>query len=153
VFDPPHADPRYRYQTDQSLIAVGSGGVLGRGLTQGTQGRLGFLPFAHSDFIGAVVAEETGAVGVVIMIRLYLILLLRLLAIARAARDRAGAMMIVGFVALLVFHITCNLGMVVGLMPVMGIPLPLMSQGGTALLVTFAGVGLALSVRSRRFVN
>ena len=154
VLDPEKADPKgYGYQTIQSMIAVGSGGTLGKGVAQGTQGRLGFLPYAYSDFIGAVVAEETGFAGVCLMMVLYLIWIWRLIAIARNARDRTGALMIMGFVALITFHIACNLGMVVGLLPIMGIPLPLMSAGGTAVLAMFAGVGLALSVRFRRFVN
>jgi rod shape determining protein RodA len=154
VIEPDKVDPRgFGYQTIQSVIAVGSGGPFGKGLSNGTQGRLGFLPYAYSDFIGAAVAEETGLTGVLVMMSLYLILLWRLIAIARAARDRGGALMIMGFVGLLAFHIACNLGMVVGIMPTIGIPLPLMSQGGTAVLAIFTGIGLALSVRLRRFVN
>jgi rod shape determining protein RodA len=154
VFHPEEADPKgYGYQTIQSMIAVGSGGTLGKGVAQGTQGRLGFLPYAYSDFIGAVVAEETGFTGVCVMMALYLIWIWRLITVARGSRDRTGSLMIMGFVALITFHIACNLGMVVGLLPIMGIPLPLMSAGGTAVLAMFAGVGLALSVRFRRFVN
>ena len=116
VLNPEKADPRgYGYQTIQSMIAVGSGGMLGKGVAQGTQGRLGFLPYAYSDFIGAVVAEETGFAGVCLMMVLYLVFIWRMIAIARNARDRTGAMMIMGFVALITFHIVCNLGMVVGL--------------------------------------
>jgi len=154
VLNPEGADPRgYAYQTIQSMIAVGSGGVMGKGVGSGTQGKLGFLPYAYSDFIGAVVAEETGFAGVMLMLVLYLVLIWRMASIARGSRDRPGALMIMAFVALILFHIVCNLGMVVGLMPVMGIPLPLMSYGGTAVMSIFMGVGLALSVRMRRFVN
>jgi rod shape determining protein RodA len=154
IIDPEKADPRgYGYQTIQSMVAVGSGGVLGKGIGQGTQGKLGFLPYAYSDFIGAVVAEETGFVGVLLMMVLYLTLIYRLVRIAQGSRDRAGSLMVMGLVALVTFHIACNLGMVVGLMPIMGIPLPLMSAGGTAVITIFAGVGLALSVRLKRFVN
>ncbi|HYP27868.1 MAG TPA: rod shape-determining protein RodA [Blastocatellia bacterium] len=154
VLKPEEADPRgYGYQTIQSMIAVGSGGVVGKGVGGGTQGKLGFLPYAYSDFIGAVVAEETGLVGIFLMLGLYLLLIWRMASIARGSRDRPGALMIMAFVALILFHIVCNLGMVVGLMPVMGIPLPLMSYGGTAVMSVFMGVGLALSVRMRRFVN
>jgi rod shape determining protein RodA len=154
VLEPDKVDPRgFGYQTIQSVIAVGSGGPFGKGLSNGTQGRLGFLPYAYSDFIGAAIAEETGLVGVLFLISLYLLLIWRLIAVARVARDRAGALMIMGLVGLLTFHIACNLGMVVGLMPTIGIPLPLMSQGGTAVLSIFIGIGLALSVRLRRFVN
>ncbi|HUK91100.1 MAG TPA: FtsW/RodA/SpoVE family cell cycle protein [Blastocatellia bacterium] len=154
VIEPDKVDPRgFGYQTIQSVIAVGSGGALGKGLSNGTQGRLGFLPYAYSDFIGAALAEETGLAGILFLMLLYLLLIWRLIAVARVARDRAGALMIMGLVGLLTFHIACNLGMVVGLMPTIGIPLPLMSQGGTAVLSIFAGIGLALSVRVKRFVN
>jgi rod shape determining protein RodA len=154
ILHPEKADPRgYGYQTVQSVIAVGSGGMLGKGLGEGTQGQLGFVPFAWSDFVGAVVAEETGFAGVLLMMCVYLIFIWRLVHIAMGSRDRAGALMIMGFVSLITFHILTNLGMVVGLLPIMGIPLPLMSYGGTAVMSMFAGVGLALSVRMRRFVN
>lgn len=154
IIHPEEADPKgYGYQTIQSVIAVGSGGVLGKGIGQGTQGRLGFLPFAWTDFIAAVIAEETGLIGVLLMMVLYLVLIWRLIAVAKASRERAGSLIVMGFVGLIAFHILCNLGMVVALMPIMGIPLPLMSYGGTAVMAMFIGVGLALSVRMRRFVN
>jgi rod shape determining protein RodA len=135
------------------VIAVGSGGVLGKGIGHGTQGKLGFLPFAWTDFIAAVIAEETGLVGILLMMVLYLLLIWRLIAVAKASRERAGSLIVMGFVGLIAFHILCNLGMVVAMMPIMGIPLPLMSYGGTAVMAMFIGVGLALSVRMRRFVN
>src|SRR5205085_2493415 len=154
IIHPEKADPKgYAYQTIQSVIAVGSGGPLGKGLGQSTQGKLGFLPFAWTDFIAAVIAEELGFAGILLMMALYLIFIWRMVAVAVGSRDRAGALMIMGFVALIGFHILCNLGMVVGLMPIMGIPLPLMSSGGTAVISMFMGVGLALGVRLRRFVN
>src|SRR5215216_1817237 len=154
ILHPEKADPRgYAYQTIQSVVAVGSGGVLGKGVGHGTQGKLGFLPFAWTDFIAAVIAEEMGLVGIILMMVLYLIFIWRLISVAKGSRDRAGALMIMGFVSLIAFHILCNLGMVVALMPIMGIPLPLMSSGGTAVMAMFIGVGLALSVRLRRFVN
>ena len=154
IIHPEQADPKgFGYQTVQSVIAVGSGGVLGKGLGQGTQGKLGFLPFAWTDFIAAVIAEETGLVGVLLMMCLYLLLIWRLIAVAKASRERAGSLLVMGFVGLITFHILCNLGMVVAILPIMGIPLPLMSYGGTAVMAMFMGVGLALSVRMRRFVN
>lgn len=154
VLNPEEADPKgYGYQTIQSMVAVGSGGVMGKGIGDGTQGTLGFLPYAYSDFIAAVTAEETGFLGIMFVLMLYLIMIWRLITIARGARDRAGALMVMAFVALITFHIVCNLGMVVGLMPIMGIPLPLMSAGGWSVMSMFACVGLALSVRMRRFVN
>jgi rod shape determining protein RodA len=154
VIKPSQVDPRgFGWQTIQSVIAVGSGGPAGKGVNNGTQGRLGFLPNAWSDFIGATLAEETGLVGVLFMMALYLALLWRLFSIAESARDPAGALMVTGLIGLMAFHIACNLGMVVGLMPIMGIPLPLVSQGGTSVIAIFAGLGLALSVRLHRFVN
>jgi rod shape determining protein RodA len=154
ILHPEKADPRgFAYQTIQSVIAVGSGGVMGKGIGQGTQGRLGFLPFAWTDFIAAVVGEEMGFAGILLVMVLYLIFIWRLIHVALGARDRAGALMVMGFVSLITFHILSNLGMVVGIMPIMGIPLPLMSSGGTAVISMFLGVGLALSVRMRRFVN
>ena len=154
IIHPEQADPKgYAYQTIQSVIAVGSGGVLGKGVGQSTQGKLGFLPFAWTDFIAAVIAEEMGFSGILLMMALYLILIWRMVVVAVGSRDRAGSLMIMGFAALIGFHILCNLGMVVGIMPIMGIPLPLMSSGGTAVISMFLGVGLTLSVRLRRFVN
>jgi rod shape determining protein RodA len=154
IIHPEEADPKgFGYQTIQSVIAVGSGGVLGKGIGHGTQGKLGFLPFAWTDFIGAVVAEEMGLVGILLMMVLYLLLIWRLIAVAKGSRERSGSLLVMGFVGLITFHILCNLGMVVALMPIMGIPLPLMSYGGTAVMAMFIGVGLALSVRMRRFVN
>jgi rod shape determining protein RodA len=141
------------YQSIQSMIAVGSGGPFGKGVLQGTQGRLGFLPERHTDFIASILAEETGFTGTITMLALYSILIWRLTGIARLSADRFGSLIVMGLAALLVFHILVNLGMVVGLMPIMGIPLPLLSYGGSSLLMMFMGFGLAISVRLRRFVN
>src|SRR5262249_7737769 len=146
VIKPELVDPRgFAYQTIQSVVAVGSGGVLGKGIGNGTQGKLGFLPYAWTDFIGAVIAEEMGFGGIMLMMVLYMAFIWRLVHVAQNSRDRAGALMIMGLVSLISFHILCNLGMVVGLMPIMGIPLPLMSSGGTSVISMFIGVGLALS--------
>lgn len=141
------------YQSIQSMIAVGSGGTFGKGVLQGTQGRLGFLPERHTDFIASIVAEETGFAGAIAMLILYSVLIWRLTGIAKLSADRFGSLVVMGLAALLGFHIFVNLGMVLGLMPIMGIPLPLLSYGGSSLLMMFMGFGLALSVRLRRFVN
>lgn len=141
------------YQSLQSMIAVGSGGMTGKGFLNGTQGKLGFLPERHTDFIASVLSEETGLVGALSMLALYGLLIWRLIGVARLTRDRFGALIVVGFASLLIFHIFVNLGMVVGLMPIMGIPLPLLSYGGSNLLMLFASLGIALSLRLRRFVN
>jgi len=141
------------YQVAQSKIAVGSGGLWGKGLGRGTQSQLGFVPVSHADFIFASFAEEQGFVGTAIALLLYLILLLRLLDGAQWAPDRAGAFLVAGLAAVLFFQVAVNIGMMIGWLPITGIPLPLMSQGGSSVFATFIGLGLALSVKRRRFVN
>lgn len=153
VYWPELADKRYRYQNEQSEIAVGSGGIIGKGIHSGTQGSLGFVPEVHTDFIFAVASEETGFIGSISALTIYLLMITRLLQIARQARDRTGLLLVAGFAALLLYHVTVSVGMVLRLLPIMGIPLPLMSYGGTSVLATFFGLGLALNVRLRRFVN
>ncbi len=141
------------YQVTQSKIAIGSGGFWGKGLGNGTQGRLGFVPVSHADFIFAAFAEEQGFFGTLVVLMLYAALLLRLLDGAQRAGDRAGAFLLVGFASVLFFQIVINVGMMIGWFPITGIPLPLMSQGGSSLLFVFLGLGLAMSVNMRRFVN
>jgi rod shape determining protein RodA len=154
VLHPEKADPRgYGYQTRQSNIAVGSGGLLGKGFTKGTQSRLKFLPFPETDFIASVVAEETGLIGMLIVLALYWLILMKSLGHAERSRDQLGMVLITGLVCLLGFHVVVNIGMVVGLLPIMGIPLPLMSYGGSSILATYLGLGLIASVRFHRHVN
>ena len=141
------------YQATQAKIAIGSGGFWGKGIRSGTQSRLGFVPVSHADFIFAAFAEEQGFVGTLLVLLLYLALLLRLLDGAQTAGDRAGAFLLAGFAAVLFFQVAVNIGMMVGFFPVTGIPLPLMSQGGSSALFTFLGLGVAMSVNMRRFVN
>lgn len=141
------------YQSSQARIAIGSGGFWGKGIGNGTQSRLGFIPVSHADFIFASFAEEQGFVGTLLVFLLYFALLLRLLDGAQTAGDRAGTYVLVGFAALLFFQVAVNVGMMIGFLPVTGIPLPLMSQGGSSTLITFLGLGLAMSVKIRRFVN
>jgi rod shape determining protein RodA len=141
------------YQVTQSKIAIGSGGFWGKGLGKGTQSRLGFIPVSHADFIFAAFAEEQGFAGTAFVLLLYFVLLIRLLEGAQLAGDRAGAFFVVGLAAVLFFQVAVNIGMMIGFLPITGIPLPLMSQGGSSVLFTFAGLGLAMSVRKRRFVN
>jgi rod shape determining protein RodA len=141
------------YQGTQAKIAIGSGGFWGKGFASGTQSRLGFVPVSHADFIFAAFAEEQGFVGTLIVLLLYLALLLRLLDGAQTAGDRAGSYLLVGFAAVLFFQVAVNIGMMIGLFPITGIPLPLMSQGGSSALFIFLGLGLAMSVSMRRFVN
>jgi rod shape determining protein RodA len=141
------------YQATQAKIAIGSGGFWGKGIRNGTQSRLGFVPVSHADFIFAAFAEEQGFVGTALVLLLYLALLLRLLDGAQTAGDRAGAFLLVGFAAVIFFQVAVNIGMMIGFFPVTGIPLPLMSHGGSSAVFTFLGLGLALSVNMRRFVN
>jgi rod shape determining protein RodA len=150
----PDLDPRGAgYQKKQSQIAVGSGGLMGKGYGQGSQTQLGYLPARQTDFIFSVLAEEFGFVGVVGTLGLYLALLWRCLDIARLARDRLGAILVACLTATLAFQVVYNVGMVAGLLPVKGLPLPLMSAGRSSVLATFISIGLVLSVRMRRFAN
>jgi rod shape determining protein RodA len=147
----PSLDPRGSgYQVEQSEIAVGSGGLWGG---KGSQTHGNFLPVPQTDFIFAAFAEEHGFVGALGVLLLYFIVLMRLTQNAQTAPDRAGTFVVMGVVAVLSFHILVNVGMVVGFMPVTGIPLPLMSYGGSSVLFMFLALGMVMNVRMRRFVN
>ncbi|HYL73233.1 MAG TPA: rod shape-determining protein RodA [Bryobacteraceae bacterium] len=141
------------YQVIQSKIAVGSGALWGRGVTKGTQTQGRFLPVAYKDFILAAFAEEHGFVGVIVVLGLYFLLLMQMVQNAQTAPDRAGMYICMGIACWFLFHILVNAGMVVGRMPVTGIPLPLMSYGGSNMLAVFLMLGLVNNVRLRRFVN
>ena len=150
----PERDPKGTgYQVIQSRIAVGAGGMWGKGVNQGTQTQLRFLPVPHTDFIFSAFAEEHGFVGVVVVLALYFMLLMQIVKNAQTAPDRAGMYICMGVAAILLFHVLVNVGMVVGRMPVTGIPLPLMSAGGSSMLSIFIMLGLVNNVRLRRFVN
>ena len=150
----PDNDPRGSgYQVKQSLIAVGDGGILGRGATKGTQTQGDFLPIPYTDFIFAAFCEEHGFIGAVFVLLLYFLVLMRLIQNAQTAADISGTFLVMGVVAVLIFQIAVNVGMVVGLMPVTGIPLPLMSYGGSSVLFTFLALGMVMNVRMNRFVN
>lgn len=154
TFLDPSGDPRGAgYQVIQSKIAVGDGGVWGRGVTRGTQTQLRFLPATHTDLIFSSFAEEHGFVGVVVVLGLYFLLLMQIVQNAQMAPDRAGMYVCMGVAALLLFHVLVNVGMVVGRMPVTGIPLPLMSSGGSNMFSVFMMLGLVNNVRLRRFVS
>jgi len=139
------------YQVIQSKIAVGSGGIWGS--SEGSQTHLAFLPVPQTDFIFAAFAEEHGFVGALTVLLLYFVVLMRLTQNAQTAPDRAGTFLAMGVVAVLSFHILVNVGMVVGFMPVTGIPLPLMSYGGSSVLFMFLALGIVMNIRMRRFVN
>jgi rod shape determining protein RodA len=150
----PERDPQGTgYQLIQSKIAVGAGGTWGKGITKGSQTQLRFLPVPHTDFIFSAFAEEHGFVGVMFVLILFFVLLMQVVQDAQTAPDRAGMYICMGVGSLLLFHILVNVGMVVGRMPVTGIPLPLMSYGGSSIWSTFLMLGLVNSVRVRRFVN
>jgi rod shape determining protein RodA len=150
-FMDPENDPQGTgYQVEQSKIAVGSGGLWGG---KGSQTHGAFLPVPQTDFIFAAFAEEHGFVGALGVLLLYFIVLMRLTQNAQTAPDRAGTFVVMGVVAVLSFHILVNVGMVVGFMPVTGIPLPLMSYGGSSVLFMFLALGMVMNVRMRRFVN
>lgn len=139
------------YHSWQSKIAIGSGGLWGKGLLAGTQSRLSFLPERHTDFIFAVLAEEVGFVGVVLLLGLFGCLLVHGFLIAYRSRDRLGALVATGVVTMLAAQIFLNIGMTIGLVPIIGLPLPLMSYGGSSLVMTFLCLGLLMNVRMRRF--
>ena len=149
----PEADPLGSgYHIIQSKIAVGSGGFLGKGFIQGTQSQLSFLPERHTDFAFSVFAEEWGFAGSSVLLFLYLFLIVWALYVARRAADKFGLFLAVGVAAMFFWHIVVNLGMVIGLLPVVGVPLPLFSYGGTSMVTTMIGVGLLLNVSMRRFM-
>jgi len=153
-FIDPDQDPKGTgYQLRQSKIAVGSGGVWGKGTAKGTQTQGDFLPIPHADFIFAALGEEHGFVGAFFVLLLYFFILMRLIQNAQTAADLSGSLIIMGVVAVLTFQIAVNVGMVIGFMPVTGIPLPLMSYGGSSVLFTFLALGATMNVRMRRFVN
>lgn len=148
----PEADPLGAgYHIIQSKIAVGSGGFLGKGYLSGTQSQLSFLPERHTDFAFSVFAEEWGFAGCSLLLLLYLFLIIWGIYISRRAADRFGMFLAMGVTAMIFWHIVVNLGMVIGLLPVVGVPLPLFSYGGTSMVTTMVGIGLLLSVSMRRF--
>ena len=140
------------YHIIQSKIAVGSGGVLGKGFLHGTQSHLRFLPEQHTDFAFSVFAEEWGFIGCLAVLILYLCLILWGLQIADTCNDRFGSLLAVGVTAMLFWHILINVGMVLGLFPVVGVPLPFFSYGGTSMITSMVGVGILLNISMRRFM-
>jgi len=154
ILDPENADKRgFGYHTWQSMVTVGDGGLVGNRGSEYSQSSLKFLPEPHSDFIFAVTAETTGFIGCLLLLGAYALLLTRLITDARRARDRTGMLVIMAIVGGLAFQIFINVGMVLGFLPVIGVPLPLMSAGLSSVLSTFIAIGFAISVQLRRFVN
>jgi rod shape determining protein RodA len=154
TFLDPERDPLGSgYQVMQAKIATGSGGITGEGFLQGTQVNLQYLPARHTDFIFSVLGEEWGFVGVVIVLTLFLFLIVEALSIAKSARDRGGTFLVLGLISFFIFHVLINVSMQIGLFPVTGIPLPLISYGGSATMMFFIAIGLILNVDYRKFVN
>lgn len=153
TFLSPTSDPRGTgYNSIQSKIAVGSGRFFGKGFMKGTQSQLEFLPERHTDFIYSVLSEEHGFVGSVTVIGLFCFLFLTGIRIATNARDKFGALLTVGVLCYIFWHMFVNIGMVIGLLPIVGVPLPLLSYGGSSMLTTMAGLGIVSSVAYRRYL-
>jgi rod shape determining protein RodA len=154
ILDPENADKRgFGYHTWQSMVTVGEGGLTGARGSEYSQSSLKFLPEPHTDFIFSVTAETTGFVGCLLLLASYGLLLTRLINDARRSRDRTGMLVIMAIVGGLIFQIFINVGMALGMLPVIGVPLPLMSAGLSSVLATFIAIGFAISVQLRRFVN
>jgi rod shape determining protein RodA len=149
--DPAHASEDARYNLNQSLIAVGSGGLVGRGYLSGTQTTLDYVPEQHTDFIFTVAGEEFGFIGAIFVLLLYAILLWRAIRIAYLSKDPFGTYVSAGVASMFAIQIFVNVGMVIGIMPITGIPLPFLSYGGSSMLASFAAIGLLLNVHMRRF--
>ena len=141
------------YQVTQAKIAIGSGGLFGKGFREGTQAKLEYLPARHTDFIFAVIGEEWGFVGVCVVLALYLFLILQAFVIAKQARDRSGTFLAIALISFFIFHIIINVAMQIGLLPTTGIPLPLISFGGSSTMMFMMAVGLIANVDFRKYVN
>lgn len=151
VFARPDIDPLGAgYHIKQALVAIGSGRWLGKGLFTGTQSRLRFLPMQHTDFVFAVIAEELGFVGALVLLTLFGVVLWRGVRIAAEAKDAFGTLVAAGVVSMLAFHVMVNVGMSIGVMPITGIPLPFISNGGSAMLTNCMAIGLLLGIHFRR---
>jgi rod shape determining protein RodA len=140
------------YHVIQSQIAVGSGKVFGKGWLHGTQNRLNFLPEQHTDFIFAVFSEEWGFVGCAVLLLLFVMMIAYCLRVVQRAKDRFGALLVFGMLSIIFWHVTINVSMVTGLMPVVGVPLPMVSYGGSALATIMFAVGVIINVSMRRYV-
>lgn len=152
VFIDERLDPRGAgYNLAQSKIAIGSGGLTGKGLARGTQSNLNFIPERHTDFIFSVVGEQLGFLGAVMLLGMYLALLSAALSIATSSKDLFGALVAVGIMGMWLFQILENIGMTIGVMPITGIPLPFMSYGSSFMVTNVAAVGILMSIWSRRY--
>jgi len=151
AFINPNIDPQgIGYNIIQSKIAIGSGRLTGKGLFEGTQNQLNFLPEKHTDFIFSVLGEEFGFIGVLIVITLFIILFWQLFNIALQAKDRYGKLVVTGIIAMFFFHVVENIGMTMGVMPITGIPLPFISYGGTSMVTSITAIGIVLNINIRK---
>ncbi len=154
IFINPDMDPlKEGYQIIQSKVAIGSGGMFGKGYGEGSQVQSNFVPYHHTDFIFAVVGEELGFLGALVVLLIYMLLLLRMMRIANQSADLFGSLIVSGIVAMLMFQIFVNIGMTVGIMPITGITMPFFSYGGSSLLFNMTAIGLILSVNMRREIK
>ena len=153
TFIDPDRDPLGAgYHVIQSQIAIGSGQIFGKGYLRGTQNRLDFLPAQHTDFIFAVFSEEWGFFGCVILLLLYFIMIVYCLRLVQRAKDRFGALLVFGMISIMFWHVVINVAMVAGVMPVVGVPLPMVSYGGSALASMMFAIGVIMNVSMRRYV-
>jgi rod shape determining protein RodA len=151
VFLDPNVDPRGAgWNIIQSITAIGSGGLWGKGYLQGTQSHYNYLPQQSTDFIFSIFSEEWGFAGGILIFALFLLIVIRLLRIVRLSSDTFGSLIASGLAGMFIFHFIINVGMTMGIMPITGIPLPFMSYGGSSMLSGMGGIGLALSIFSRR---
>ncbi len=151
IFINPEMDPSvWGYQLIQSKIAIGSGGLLGKGLFTGTQTRLNFLPAQHTDFIFSVISEEFGFIGAFVLLILYLLVILRGLNVAYKSKDNFGTIIATSITGMIGFHIIVNVGMTMGILPITGLPLPFVSYGGSSLITNLVAVGLLMNIHMRR---
>ena len=150
----PNIDPQGSgWHIIQSITAIGSGGIMGMGYLQGTQSHYRYLPEQSTDFIFSILSEEWGFIGGIMVFVLYLAILLRFIRIMQNTNDTFGSYIVAGLVSMFSFHFFINVGMTMGIMPITGIPLLLVSYGGSALLSAMTGIGLALSIHLRRFLR
>jgi len=151
TFINPQSDPKGAgYNSIQSMIAVGSGQFFGKGFTKGTQSQLNFLPEHHTDFVFSVFSEEHGFVGFLVLIVLYLILLTNALKIAYGSNDKFGMLFAFGLCSLFFWHIFINMGMTTGILPIVGVPLPFMSKGGTFMISCMLAVGILTNIANKK---
>jgi rod shape determining protein RodA len=151
IFLHPESDPRGAgYNIIQSKLAIGAGGLTGMGLFKGNQTQLGFLYPKTTDFIYAVIGEEMGFIVAVVIILLYIFLVTKSLYVAKTAKDENGALIASGIAGVFLFHMVENIGMVMGLLPITGVPLPFISYGGSSLITNFICIGLLLNISSKR---